>query len=91
MRKVVGASVGSIVYLLSRQFMLLVAWAFLLSAPLSWLFVHRWLQGFAYRLDSYWWIFALAGLSALIIVMATVSAQAVKAALANPVNSLRAE
>jgi len=90
-RKVVGASVGNIVYLLSRDFLLLVGWAFLVAAPLSWLFVHRWLSGFAYQITSYWWIFVLAGVTALAIALATVSYQAIKAAVVNPVNSLRSE
>ena len=90
-RKVVGASVGNIVYLLSREFMVLVGWAFLVAAPLSWFFVNGWLRGFAYRIGSYWWIFGLAGITALVIALATVSFQAIKAALVNPVNSLRSE
>ena len=90
-RKVVGASVGNIVYLLSRDFLVLVGWAFLVAAPLTWLFVSGWLSGFAYRISSYWWIFALAGVSALAIALITVSFQAVKAALVNPVHSLRTE
>ena len=90
-RKVVGASVGNIVYLLSREFMVLVGWAFLVAAPLSWFFVNGWLSGFAYRIASYWWIFGLAGLTALAIALATVSWQAIKAALVNPVKSLRSE
>jgi putative ABC transport system permease protein len=90
-RKVVGASVGNIVYLLSRDFIVLVGWAFLVAAPLGWFFIHGWLSGFAYRIGSYWWIFALAGSAALVIALATVSFQAVRAALVNPVNSLRSE
>lgn len=90
-RKVVGASVGNIVYLLSREFMVLVGWAFLVAAPLSWFFVNGWLSGFAYRIGSYWWIFVLAGVTALAIALATVSWQAIKAALVNPVKSLRSE
>jgi putative ABC transport system permease protein len=90
-RKVVGASVGNIVYLLSRDFLVLVGWAFLVAAPLAWLFVNGWLSGFAYRIDTYWWIFALAGVTALAIALLTVSFQAVKAALVNPVHSLRSE
>lgn len=90
-RKVVGASVGNIVYLLSRDFVALVGWAFLVAAPLAWFFAHGWLNGFAYRIGSYWWIFALAGISALVIALATVSFQAIKAALVNPVQSLRSE
>lgn len=90
-RKVVGASVGNIVYLLSREFLLLVGWAFLVAAPFSWFFVHGWLGGFAYRIGSYWWIFLLAGVTALAIALATVSFQAIRAALVNPVKSLRTE
>ena len=90
-RKVVGASVGNIVYLLSRDFLLLVGWAFLVAAPLTWFFVHGWLDGFAYRITSYWWIFALAGVAAMGIALGAVSFQAVKAALVNPVKSLRTE
>jgi putative ABC transport system permease protein len=90
-RKVVGASVGNIVYLLSRDFLQLVGWAFLVAAPLSWFFVNGWLRGFAYRIGSYWWIFVLAGIMALVIALATVSFQAIKAALVNPVRSLRSE
>jgi putative ABC transport system permease protein len=90
-RKVVGASVGNIVYLLSRDFLLLVGWAFLVAAPLAWSFVRGWLDGFAYRITSYWWIFALAGVTALAIALGAVSFQAIKAALVNPVKSLRTE
>ena len=90
-RKVVGASVGNIVYLLSRDFLLLVGWAFLVAAPLAWFFVHGWLDGFAYRITSYWWIFVLAGVAAVGIALGAVSFQAIKAALVNPVKSLRTE
>ena len=90
-RKVVGASVGNIVYLLSRDFLQLVGWAFVVAVPLSWFFVDGWLRGFAYRIGSYWWIFGLAGVTALVIALATVSFQAIRAALVNPVRSLRSE
>ena len=90
-RKVVGASVGNIVYLLSRDFLILVGWAFLVAAPLTWFFIRGWLNGFAYRITAYWWVFALAGLTALLIALAAVSYQAIKAALVNPVNSLKTE
>lgn len=90
-RKVVGASVGNIVFLLSKDFLKLVGWAFLIATPLAWLFVNAWLQGFAYRIGGYWWIFALAGLTALLIALVTVSFQAIRAALADPVKSLRWE
>jgi len=90
-RKVVGASVGNIVYLLSRDFVILVGWAFLVAAPLAWFFAHGWLNGFAYRIGSYWWIFALAGLAALAIALATVSFQAIRAATLNPADCLHSE
>ncbi|HEV2480933.1 MAG TPA: ABC transporter permease [Puia sp.] len=90
-RKVVGASVGNIVFLLSKDFLKLVGWAFLIATPLAWLFVHAWLEGFAYRIGGYWWIFGLAGLTALAIALMTVSVQAIRAALADPVKSLRWE
>ncbi len=86
-RKVVGASVGQIVYLLSRDFLLLVLIAFVVSAPIAGWLIGGWLKGFAYRIPIYWWIFAIAGLLAVIIAVLTVSFQAMKAAVANPVNS----
>jgi putative ABC transport system permease protein len=90
-RKVVGASVGQIVYLLSRDFLLLVLIAFVVSAPIAGWLIGGWLKGFAYRIPIYWWIFAIAGLLAVLIAILTVSFQAMKAAVANPVNSLRSE
>jgi len=90
-RKVLGASTSDIVQLLSGNFILLVAIAAIIATPISWMMMHNWLQSFAYRIDISWWIFALATLIALVIALATVSFQAVKAALANPVKSLRSE
>ncbi len=90
-RKVLGASPANIVQLLSGNFILLVAIASIIATPISWMMMHNWLQSFAYRIDISWWIFALATLIALVIALATVSFQAVKAALANPVKSLRSE
>jgi putative ABC transport system permease protein len=90
-RKVVGASVGQIVYLLSRDFLQLVLLAFVVSAPIAWWLIGGWLKGFAYRIPIYWWIFAIAGLLAALIAVLTVSFQAIRAALVNPVNSLRSE
>src|SRR5580692_10303113 len=90
-RKVVGASVGQIVYLLSRDFLLLVLIAFVVSAPIAGWLIGGWLKGFAYRIPIYWWIFAIAGFLAIVIAILTVSFQAMKAAVANPVNSLRSE
>ncbi|MGS2738563.1 ABC transporter permease [Sinomicrobium sp. M5D2P17] len=90
-RKVVGASVPRIVNLLSKEFIWLVVIAFLIASPLVWLGMHYWLQNFAYRIDIQWWIFATGGGLALFIALATVSFHAVKAAMANPVKSLKTE
>ena len=90
-RKVLGASLGEIIALFSRDFLKLVFLAFLIAAPLAWYFTNRWLQDFAYRVELSWWIFALAGGAAILIALLTMSYQAVRAAMANPVKSLRAE
>jgi putative ABC transport system permease protein len=90
-RKVLGASVTQLVVLLSKDFLRLVGIAFVIAVPLAWYAMNQWLQGFAYRIDISWWIFALAGLLALLIAQLTVSYQAIKASLANPVQSLRSE
>lgn len=90
-RKVMGASVGGIVALLSRDFMKLVVISILIATPLAWLLVRSWLQDFAYRIDVEWWIFVVAALLAIVIAQLTVSFQSIKAALMNPVKSLRSE
>ncbi|HET9825719.1 MAG TPA: ABC transporter permease [Chitinophagaceae bacterium] len=90
-RKVLGASVTNIVALLSKDFIKLVAIAFVIATPAAWYVMHNWLQDFAYRINISWWIFFGAGLLAVVIALATVSFQAVKAAIANPVKSLRTE
>lgn len=90
-RKVLGASVASLTALLSRDFVKLVLLANLIAWPVAWLVMNQWLQNFAYRIDVGWWMFALAGGLALVIALATMSTQVVKAALANPVESLRSE
>jgi len=90
-RKVLGASVTNIVGLLSSGFVKLVGLAFLIATPLAWWGMDKWLQGFAYRVDIQWWIFALAGTLAIVIALFTVSYQAVRAALMNPIRSLRSE
>jgi putative ABC transport system permease protein len=90
-RKVLGASASNIVLLLSKDFIRLVIIAFVIASPLAWFIMHRWLQDFAYRIDLSGWIFAGAGLLAVIIALVTISFQAIKAAVANPVRSLRAE
>lgn len=90
-RKVIGANIPDIVYMLSKNFILLVIIALLLVSPLAWYFTQQWLQEFAYRVKVEWWMFALAGSIAMIIAFLTIGVQAVKAALANPVKSLRTE
>jgi len=90
-RKVLGASVLHITGLLSRNFLLIVALASLLAFPIAWMVLHRWLEKFPYRVSVSWWIFGLAAGAALVIALVTTSMQAVRAALANPVKSLRSE
>ncbi|MES2732860.1 MAG: ABC transporter permease [Bacteroidota bacterium] len=90
-RKVLGASVGSVVGLLSKDFLKLVLIANVIAWPLAYYAMNKWLEDFAYRIDIRWWVFALAGVIALLIALFTVSFQAIKAALANPVKSLRTE
>ena len=90
-RKVLGASINSLVQLLSKEFMILVAISFVVAAPVAWWGMNKWLTDFAYRVNMAWWIFALAGAMALGIALATMSFQAIRAALMNPVKSLRTE
>jgi putative ABC transport system permease protein len=90
-RKVLGATVTNIVTLLSKDFLGLVAISAAIALPLSWWFMHRWLQGFAYRISIGWQVFGLAALLVTLIALLTVSLQAIKAAMANPARSLKAE
>lgn len=90
-RKVLGASVAGIVQLLSKDFLKLVLISNLIAWPIAWLVLHKWLQDFAYRVEIVWWVFLIAGIAALLIALLTVSFQAIKAALSNPVKSLRSE
>ena len=90
-RKVLGASVRRIVAMLSRDFAVLVALAFFIATPLAWLFAHRWLEDFQYRTNLSWWIFVVSGVAALALALLTVGLQAIRAALANPVEALRSE
>ena len=90
-RKVLGASVSSIVALLSKDFLKLVLIAIVIASPIAYYAMNRWLQDFAYRIEIEWWVFALAGLLAVGIALITVSFQSVRAALMNPVKSLRSE
>lgn len=90
-RKVLGASVGEIVNLLSKDFVKLVLVAFGIAAPLAWFAMNKWLEDYAYRIDIPVWVFGLAGILAVGIALLTVSFQSIKAALKNPVKSLRSE
>jgi putative ABC transport system permease protein len=90
-RKVLGATTASIVALLSKDFLKLVLVAIVLASPLAWWAMHRWLQDFAYKIDIEWWVFGAAGMLAVGIALLTVSFQSVRAALINPVQSLRSE
>jgi len=90
-RKILGADVVGIVRLLSKDFLQLVLVAMLIAIPIAGWAMNKWLREFAYRIDIGWWIYALAGLIAVVIALVTVSVQALKAALANPVKSLRTE
>ncbi len=90
-RKVLGASVAQIGYIISKDFLVLVTIALLIASPVAYWFMNKWLQDFAYRINISWWIFVLAGAVAMLVAMITTSVQAVKAAIANPVKSLRTE
>ncbi|WP_276390048.1 FtsX-like permease family protein [Eudoraea chungangensis] len=90
-RKVLGASVQSVVQLLTKDFVKLVLLALLIATPIAYLFTNRWLQDFTYRIDIHWWVFALAGAIAMLITLLTVGAQSIKSAIANPATSLRTE
>jgi len=90
-RKVLGATASSIVYLFSKEFILLIAIAFVIATPIAWYYIQQWLQNFAYRTNIGWWLFAAGGLAAIIIALITISFRAIKAALANPMKSLRTE
>jgi ABC-type antimicrobial peptide transport system permease subunit len=90
-RKVLGATVSGIVSLLSKDFLKLVGIAFAIAVPVAWSIMNRFLQEYAYSIDIEWWVFAIAGTLSVGIALLTVSLQAVKAATANPVKSLRSE
>ncbi len=90
-RKVLGASVANIIQLLSKDFIRLIILSIAIATPIAWWAMSKWLEDFAYRINIAWWTFAFAALLAVIIALATVSFQAIKAAMANPVKSLRSE
>jgi putative ABC transport system permease protein len=90
-RKVLGASIGSLFTLLSAEFMTLIGIAIAIALPLAWYATHGWLQSFAYRTPLQWWVFALSGGLIVVIALVTISFQIIKAALLNPVKSLKGE
>jgi putative ABC transport system permease protein len=90
-RKVLGATVANITSLLSMDFVKLVLIAIVIASPIAWYGMNKWLQDFAYKAPISWWIFVLAGFTAIIIALFTVSFQSIKAALMNPVKSLKSE
>lgn len=90
-RKVFGASAQNIAYLLSKDFTKLVLIASVIAVPVAWLLMSKWLQSFAYRINISIWVFVIAGITTLMIALITVSFQSIKAAITNPVNSLRIE
>jgi putative ABC transport system permease protein len=90
-RKVMGANVGNIVSLLSKDFVKLILIAILVSTPVSWYAMNQWLEGFAYQVSIQWWVFLVAGVGSIIIALMTISFQSIKAALMNPVKSLKSE
>jgi putative ABC transport system permease protein len=90
-RKVLGANISTIVTMLSKDFLILVAVSTIIAFPVAWYFMHKWLQDFAYRIGMPWWIFIIAAILAGFIALFTISFQAIRAATANPVKSLRTE
>jgi len=90
-RKVMGASVQNLLFILSKDFLKLVLIAFIIAVPVTWWIMHNWLQDFAYRINISVWVFVVAGIASFIIALVTISFQAIRAAMANPVKSLRTE
>jgi len=87
-RKVLGATVRSIMLLLSKDYLMLVVLAFFIALPFAWYIIDQWLQDFAYKINIEWWIFALAGILTLLIAYLAIGYQSIKAAFINPVDSL---
>jgi putative ABC transport system permease protein len=90
-RKVLGAKIGEIVTMIAKDFLKLVLISSVVAFPVAWWAMNKWLQSFAYRINISWWVFGLAGLLTIAIALITVSFQAIRAAIANPVKSLRTE
>jgi len=90
-RKVLGASAANISFLLSKDFLKLIIISVMIASPVAWLAMNKWLSNYQYRTEIHWWVFAGSGLLAIVIALMTISFQAIRAAIANPVNSLRTE
>jgi ABC-type antimicrobial peptide transport system permease subunit len=90
-RKVLGASVAGITTLLNKDFLRLVIVSFVIAAPIAWFMMYKWLSDYTYRIQISWWVFAAAGLLTVLIALLTVSYQSIRAAIANPIRSLRTE
>lgn len=90
-RKVLGASVQNVLYILSKDFLILVVASFIIATPVTWMIMHNWLEGFAYRISISWWVFLVSGALAIVIALFTIGTQALRAAISNPVKSLRTE
>ncbi|MGZ8558764.1 MAG: ABC transporter permease, partial [Chitinophagaceae bacterium] len=90
-RKILGAGIKSVVFLLSKDFIWLICMAAIIAFPVAWWALNKWLQDFVYRVAIEWWVFIIAGVAVLLIALLTVSLQAIKAAIANPVGALRSE
>src|SRR5262249_2927724 len=90
-RKVLGAPVSVIVALLSKDFLKLIVIALVIAIPLAWYFINKWLQDYAYRIAIGWWVFVITSAVIILVALITISFQAIKAAIANPVKSLRTE
>jgi putative ABC transport system permease protein len=90
-RKVLGSSVPEILGLLSKEFIVIIIVAMVIAIPVSWFSMNRWLEGFAYRINISWWLFAVAGITVVLVALASISYQTLKAANANPINSLKSE
>jgi len=90
-RKVLGASASNIVYLFSKEFIILIFIAFIIASPIAWYFMNKWLQDYVFRIDISWWLFVAGGSASVLVALVTVSFQAIKAAVSNPVKSLRTE
>jgi putative ABC transport system permease protein len=90
-RKILGASVFTLVTMLSKDFIKLVFISIIIATPLAWLVMSKWLQGYAYRQNIQWWVLVIAGVGAVFIALVTISAQSFKAAIANPAETLKSE